>query len=130
MEGFIKPCDAVVELIYECPKCSARHRLTRKDTKYPGIVTCYCRHRFKVRPVSQIKITPLYRDINRKNFGKRVTLDLDQAQNALVALGYKKTEISKKFAGLLEKNDYNSVDDLIKDFILGEEMKNGKQNHV
>lgn len=119
------PCDAEVTLIYRCPKCSCEHKLTRKETEYPGIVYCCCKTKFKVRQIQQIKVTPLYRDINRKNFFSLESKEVQEAIQALIGLGYKKREISQKMAGLLEVVGYNNVDKLVEDF-LRKEQANGK----
>jgi len=124
MIGFVEPCDAIVEIIYRCPKCACEHKLTRKDTEYPGIVVCYCKHRFRVRPIEQIKVLRLYRDINRKNFTEKPSINIDDAVTAMVSLGYKKSEITKRFSRLMKNKSYNNVDDLIKSFLM-EEKGNG-----
>lgn len=112
----LKPKNAEVYLVYECPSCKCEWLQTPKHViKLKGMVCDNCDTYVEFEPISGVNVVPMYTREATKNTpiekkSKELTVAQTEAIEALVSVGVNKKEV----VDFVSRNELSNAEDYIR----------------
>lgn len=115
----VKPCHYAINIVYSCPYCSRKHRLSLKDAKADqNIVICDCGEAWVSQRIHDTKLTVVTRDEHLFNNSIR-----EKVSVVLRGMGFQKNE----YSSILESVSGKDESDLLMKVLSKLELKNDAQ---